>query len=155
MKYVPSPQDATVKSNFGAKKDNIGLWMLINYKNRKMGNNSQGGVKGKLSMGSRFASLPETQEADTDTNDKSASPDALNGNEPKIVKICKQVPEKTEKFLAKDATLDNAVETGSGVFGSSFAAKDRPTLQEISNNKLNASSRYVSASKNHSFGKGN
>ncbi|KAK9928159.1 hypothetical protein M0R45_025305 [Rubus argutus] len=91
--------DTTVdKGNIPAviRSEDMGPWMVMKYKSRKNTSNSASGSKGKNIQGSRFAPLFDSETDNDGTTTPMTSESKLdNRSEPKIVKIWKQVQEKT------------------------------------------------------------
>lgn len=87
-------------------------WMVMNYKNKSKANSSDSGGKGKVTHGSRFALLQDSEEDIVETPLKEAIEFMKEtSSELKIVQFWKQVQKKTLKINAGNSksstTLNN------------------------------------------------
>ncbi|XP_062021050.1 uncharacterized protein LOC133737531 [Rosa rugosa] len=147
-----------------AVKSNMGPWMIMNYRKKKSMSNAQSeDVKEKNSSGSRFAPLQaengiEGEKLECNAHDVAPKThtDKLSASEPKIVKIWKQVQEKTEKSLPKEGKMKEKAVVKNPEHSDAMPnpMRGRTPLQEISNAKPAPSKTRLGSKTRSAFGKG-
>lgn len=133
--------DETGSDSLKVRSEDMGPWMVMNYKNKNRANSSNSGGKGKAAHGSRFAPLQVSEEDIIETPIKGATEIMTEKtSEPKIVHFWKQVQKKTlktnsgaSKSLNKNTTMDTTHPTNLGNNGN--MVKSTP-LTDISNASL-------------------